>query len=116
MASDIPSKIRQAVFDRASDVPAMVPVCEAMIRGVCEYLPTHWHHRRLRAQGGAHTVENGLAVCSACHTEIHATPERSYAQGFLVKAVDDPRTVPVCRRGGGKVYLLRNGELGVKNE
>ena len=42
------------------------------------------HHRRGR---GARLLEVSwwLAVCAACHAEIHASPAWAYAAGYLVR-------------------------------
>ena len=53
----------------------------------------HFHHRRLRAQGGSGTEANGLAVCGPCHTLIHMNPDWSYRHGLLVRAYEKAETV-----------------------
>lgn len=51
------------------------------------------HHRKLRSQGGAHTVENLIAVHHRGHMAIHANPKRSYELGHMVRGSSDPATV-----------------------
>lgn len=93
----LPQEIYNRVLVRASE--AGWPNCEVMKRGVCTNQGFHWHHRKLRSQGGEHTVENGLYICHACHEYIHAHPKESYEKGWLVKSFGKPETVPVKRRG-----------------
>lgn len=93
----VPADVYKTVMFRSEDTAQAA--CEAMIRGVCTYTPEHWHHRRMRSQGGGHHVANGLAVCSACHSRIHATPSFSYERGFLVHGWEEPADRPVLRRG-----------------
>jgi 5-methylcytosine-specific restriction endonuclease McrA len=55
---------RSAVFERAGGH------CER-----CGIQPPkgdlHAHHLKPRGRGGRHVVENGAALCGACHTKIH---------------------------------------------
>ena len=53
------------------------------------------HHRKLRSQGGQHTVENLLYVHDGCHSEIHDRVELAYKLGLLVRSYLDPADVPV---------------------
>lgn len=73
--------------------------CEVMADPLCTTRAEEWHHRKLRSQGGEHTVENGLGICPACHRMIHLNPGQSYQRGWLVKSTHDPADVPVTRRG-----------------
>lgn len=43
------------------------------------------HHRAGRRVPGANRLELLMALCSACHTSVHAHPEQSYLNGWLVK-------------------------------
>ena len=97
MAKRMPQAVYEAVFERAES-DAMHPACEATIRGVCSFRATHWHHRKLRSQGGGHEVVNGLAVCDACHHYFHMHPALAYSKGWLVRSNLDPALVPVQRR------------------
>lgn len=58
--------------------------CEAST-DVCEINAVHVHHKAGRQGARAHELGNLLHVCDACHRWIHANPERSYAEGWLVK-------------------------------
>jgi hypothetical protein len=76
-------------------------VCEVNAPG-CLGTARHVHHRRLRGQGGDNSMANLLNVCAAavdagCHAYIHAHPEESYANGWLVHAWADPEAIPVQR-------------------
>lgn len=97
MAKKMPQSVYEAVFARAES-DALHPACEATIRGVCSFRATHWHHRKLRSQGGGHDVVNGLAVCDACHHFFHMHPAVAYGNGWLVPSYLDPALVPVQRR------------------
>lgn len=81
----IPKAVRLSVLTRAS------LLCEACgkVRG------EHLHHRRLRSQGGKHTPENLLLVCSGCHDGIHMNPADSYLRGLLVRSYLDPADIAV---------------------
>ena len=48
------------------------------------------HHRKLRRQGGKHTVDNLMHVCGAggCHDYIHSNVAESYRAGWLVRSTD----------------------------
>ena len=113
MAKRFPPKVHAAVVSRAESDTSH-PVCEAMIPYVCKGSMAHWHHRKLRSQGGEHTVTNGLGVCDACHNKIHADPATSYEKGWLVHGWDDPAKIVVQRRGC-RVQLREDGSfVGVK--
>lgn len=53
------------------------------------------HHRKLRSQGGRHTVENLILVHARCHDAIHDQPNRSYDLGHMVRRRFDPASVSV---------------------
>lgn len=105
----MPQAVYEAVFAR-SEWDAVGQACEAMIRGVCSLSPTHWHHRKLRSQGGKHEVVNGLAVCEPCHRYFHANPAEAMEKGWIVKSAADPAEQPVLRQGAW-ARLLPGGEI-----
>lgn len=94
---------RLKVWARASQ-PNGFALCE-----VCgEQTPTNYQHRKARTHcspGELWAVSNGLAVCgqgnvSGCHGErIHQQPRDAWAKGWTVRSHQDPRVVPVLRRG-----------------
>lgn len=88
----------RAVVERAES-DAGYAACEAMIPGVCTGAMQHWHHRKLRSQGGGHSAVNGLGLSSNCHNAIHADPKRAYDNGWLVRGFHEPEDKPVLRRG-----------------
>lgn len=91
----VPPEVAETVVNRA------MGMCEIMSRETgCNGRAEHLHHRRLRSQGGEHTVENLIHICSPCHAWLHAHPAIAYTNGWLVKGVKDPAEVPVKRRGG----------------
>lgn len=112
---------RAIVYERSNGI------CEVMVPGVCRGRATNYQHRKNRSQcsrGERWMPENGLHVCgtgtTGCHGWIHANPEKSYANGWMVKAALDPRQVPVRYRGQAKPQMLEsdgtvrpatNGEL-----
>lgn len=100
----IPPDIRRLVMQRAGHQ------CEVMTDPLCTTRAEEWHHRKLRSQGGEHTVENGLGICPACHRHIHLNPGQSYQEGWLVKSTHDPAAVPVTRRG---LVVLLDGQGGL---
>jgi len=55
------------------------------------------HHRRLRSQGGPHTMENLLVMHDGCHRFAHANPRWAMAHGWIVSGWADEATVPVYR-------------------
>lgn len=61
--SQIPAKIRQAIWKRSGRM------CEVRLRG-CLYSATEIHHVLMRSRGGEHQQENLLAVCRFCHDQI----------------------------------------------
>lgn len=91
------AQARQVVFDRASEIN--FPACEAMVPGVCSCEATHWHHRKLRSQGGGDEASSTLAVCHLCHDYLHKHTGEAYEKGWLVHAWADPLGTPLYRRG-----------------
>ena len=73
--------------------------CEAMNFPTCTGHAEQLHHRRLRSQGGGHTVENLIAVCSSCHTWFHREVAAATSQGWIVRSVHEPGEVPMKYRG-----------------
>ena len=61
----------------------------------CTGTAVHIHHRRRRGRDGAEDTENGLHVCSPCHTYIHQVGREAYLKGWLVRS-----GAPVTTRGG----------------
>jgi 5-methylcytosine-specific restriction endonuclease McrA len=60
----------------------------------CERRAVHVHHRKLRSQGGKNDSCNLIAACSPCHRDVHASPARAYAAGWMVRSTEDPALVP----------------------
>lgn len=89
----MPPAVVDAIAERAGDW------CEAMIPTVCVGPPQQIHHRQMRSQGGEHTVENGIFLCHACHSWVHAHPRWAYRAGLLVKSFDTPVFPPAFYRG-----------------
>lgn len=69
------------------------------------------HHRRLRSHPfpGLHKTGNLIWLCGSgttgCHGWVHAHPEESYENGWMVHGWDNPTLVPVTVGGNGR-YLL----------
>ena len=53
------------------------------------------HHRQLRSQGGADSMENLIALHAKCHHDVHMNPEWSYEHGWLVHSWDDPGEIQI---------------------
>ena len=101
----VPAEVAETVNTRAGGNCEIMNV-DAQCTGYREQL----HHRKLRSQGGEHTVENLVGICHRCHYWLHAHPAIAYANGWLVKGVKDPADVPFNRRGA--LNLLRpNGDM-----
>lgn len=102
----VPPEVAEIVIERA------MGMCEIMSRETgCNGRAEHLHHRRLRSQGGEHTVENLIHICSPCHTWLHAHPAIAYTNGWLVKSTNNPREIPFRRRGGF-IVLRPDGDMG----
>lgn len=97
----IPKDVAEMVKDRADGH------CEAANFPTCTGFPEHLHHRQLRSQGGGHTVENLIAVCSSCHTWFHREVKAAQSQGWIVRSVHDPSETPMKYRG--RPALLTEG-------
>jgi hypothetical protein len=93
----MPPSVAEAVTTRAAGA------CEACRFALGE--KGHLHHRKLRSQGGKHTVENLIHVHDRCHVEIHARPELAYSLGLMVRSWLDPADVPV-RTFGSTVWAV----------
>lgn len=52
----------------------------------CTGRATHMHHRLRRTHPESNTVENGLHVCSPCHTYLHAVGKLAYDNGWLLRS------------------------------
>lgn len=59
--------------------------CEAEASPQCRGVVEHFHHRRLRSQGGPNTLDNCLACCSACHAFIHRFPRTAAEHGWILR-------------------------------
>lgn len=84
MSSRMPPHVAHAVIDRAGGT------CEAMCSPECRWTGTEIHHRKLRSQGGAHTLSNCIFVCHICHGWIHAHTGDAYDMELLVHGWDEP--------------------------
>ena len=99
----IPKDVAEMVKDRADGH------CEAANFPTCTGHAEHLHHRQLRSQGGGHTVENLIAVCSSCHTWFHREVAAATSQGWIVKSVHDPSETPMKYRGRTVVLAADGG-------
>jgi 5-methylcytosine-specific restriction endonuclease McrA len=96
-----PARMRVAGRSRNPMPPSVAEAVIARAAGACEACrfvlreKGHLHHRKLRSQGGKHTVENLVLVHTACHDAIHLRNELSYQLGLLVRSWLDPADVPV---------------------
>lgn len=83
MSKDIPQAVRDEVKERSYGG------CEARIPGICAGRAVHVHHRRRRSQGGEHSAENLLDLCTNCHNYAHANPTFGFRTGLLLHAYDE---------------------------
>lgn len=75
----VPPKVREAVYARCNGR------CE---HPGCNARATLLHHRKRRSQGGSHSAENLMALCTESHQWVHDHPAESYAAGWLVHSWD----------------------------
>lgn len=67
--------MRELVWARADGL------CE-----ICHHVPiAHLHHKLRRSQGGTNEMSNLLGVCLEDHEFLHANPQYSYDQGWLLR-------------------------------
>ena len=79
-AGPMPTEVYETVMRRAQGR------CEAGIEGVCTGAPEDWHHRQRRMPGNDQ-VQNGLALCRACHHHItFISPALGKERGLVVSA------------------------------
>src|SRR5699024_3524176 len=90
----VPTEVAEVVNERAGGICEIINI-EAGCTGYREQL----HHRKLRSQGGEHTVENLVGICHRCQYWRHAHPAIAYANGWLVKGAKDPELIPFRLRG-----------------
>jgi hypothetical protein len=83
------AKLKPLVYARANDR------CEAMLDCCTGWAEGDPHHRKLRSAGGLNDLDCCIAVCSACHREIHHNVGQSYRLGLLVHSWDDPAKVKI---------------------
>lgn len=55
----------------------------------CTGVGVHLHHVKTRARGGTNDPSNLAHLCSPCHTEVHAQPDRAHAAGLLRHSWED---------------------------
>lgn len=76
---------------------------------------TDVHHRIVRGIGGTsddkvnYSPANLISVCRECHDDIHAEPEQSYEDGYLVRKGEDPASKPVLITPDLTVWLNKDG-------
>ena len=75
-------KAREYVYTRSRGA------CEARAHADgCSGRTEQVHHIAGRGGPDPHRPDNLLGVSAACHTEIHANPERSYRLGLMIRRV-----------------------------
>jgi hypothetical protein len=79
----IPSRSRQAVAKRDRGICI-----------ICGMNGTDLHHRQRRRTGG-HGVENLIRLCRTDHDTVHANPEESRRNGWIVSAHGDARPAEI---------------------
>lgn len=68
------------------------------------------HHRQLRSQFGAETLENKVGLCGSgttgCHGWAHHNRDDAAKEGWIVSAYDNPAAVPLKHHIWGWVLPL----------
>jgi 5-methylcytosine-specific restriction protein A len=97
----------EVVYVRAQHSCELCQAAVGPIRGVDH----HIHHRRPRRAGGSsdpatNWASNLLLLCPTCHDVVESRRTAAYANGWLLRASDNPATVAVLIwRGSRWVYL-----------
>ena len=95
-ATPIPTRSRQVVLERDKRCVR----CGASGQ-------VQWHHRRSRRviDEHVHCACNGVLLCPACHSYVHATPADARARGLIVSSfIDEPHTIPVKTYRGWETH------------
>lgn len=102
----IPAHVRKVIARRSGDI------CELCGRRRA----TNYHHRLRAGQGGREHAGNGLHLCGSgttgCHGAVHRNPQRSYANGWLVRSGVDPLLMPVWLMTGHGERYVQLGDSG----
>lgn len=67
------------------------------------------HHRKLRSQGGGHSLVNLAALCPESHRWAHAHPLEAQALGFIVPREGHSHHRPMTLHSGRIVRLTLEG-------
>lgn len=89
--NEFPDTVKAAVRRRSGNR------CE-MASAVCTGTIEHFHHRKLRSQGGGPEITNALGACNSCHAYAHNNRTLAFLMGWCVRSTSDPAKVPV-RKG-----------------
>lgn len=91
--------------------------CEAALPGICTGGAEEWHHRQPRDRYND-CVENGAALCSACHRHItDVSPADGFERGLRVSRhlSGSPGEVPMYQFGRRWVLLNPDGSTKLVN-
>lgn len=71
------------------------------------------HHRLARSGGTDESFANLVSLCRGCHRWLHHHPVQARAEGWIVRAQDDPAAVPVKHWmwPAGPILLLADGSI-----
>jgi hypothetical protein len=84
----MPPEVVDAVIARSGGMcEVQTPRCRGL--SLAKEAGEALHHRKLRKQGGPHTVDNILHICHQAHIYIHNNPTESYENGWLIKSWDE---------------------------
>jgi len=87
--------------------------CEGALPGICTGNAEEWHHRQPRDRYND-SVQNGAALCGACHDYITDTdPALGFERGLRVSRHlrGDPGEVPMLQFGRRWVILRPDGSV-----
>lgn len=70
------------------------------------------HHRKLRSQGGGHSIVNLAGLCPDCHRWAHDHPAEARLRGLICPRYHDPATWAMTLPSGRIVVLNRDAGYG----
>lgn len=105
------TEVVEVVYVRAQHSCELCQAAVGPVRGVDH----HIHHRRPRRAGGSNDpatnwASNLLLLCPTCHEVVESRRAAAYANGWLLRAGDDPAAVAVLIWRGSRWAYLNDTE------